>query len=400
MSTPNLPPTRDWVIWDQTLPIPYRLTVYRDPVILKAFDALRDWLILNDHALATLTSLTFDDDIPPDTTIFLERKVDIVSWLCKAPPRIDFVELHHFGYSACPSISSTPFFARPTVDQQQAVRIQLAAWFLQAINLLNASQSHAPADSQLYMVLFLLERTLMREIAHAARSIFSTRPSSPEHLYGLHIQVEHTQTRKPDSGIETHQAPDDSGKLVKPGEHGWEMEARTGGEASLYMSGEGGIHNLEGFHIQGLAIETRDSLRYLDVTETKLLRKLAAVDWDSMEADLARLPSAVPQDNKYSVLRGGDFTVSCGSWADEQQDHNEHDAEGPVPLSPSPSTCTSFTGLQLSHPADNDGDEMSDVEGQKRVKEEERVFFGKDGTKLYKLERMYGQDVGEDLFSF
>src|ERR1700761_7196659 len=123
------------------------------------------------------------------------------------------------------------------------VHIQLARSLSTAIYDLDEvtqhKDCHSRVQAQFWCALFLLERALLYEVPHAARLIFSTRPSPPDH--------------KMQTGVESQLKGGSSlGSFVKR----WEMETRTGGEAHLYVSGEGGIENLNGLSILGLAMET------------------------------------------------------------------------------------------------------------------------------------------------
>ncbi|KAJ7191503.1 hypothetical protein GGX14DRAFT_600506 [Mycena pura] len=316
MSPPSEPP-KVWTMWDYGPRIPRPLTPYTHLLLFIAMENLRAWLLLNENVLNTLTAFTFDDDvISPTSSIFIERKKAISLWLHDEPPRVDFV-----NYTPRPSVYPPSQLQMLRVSYG-LVHIQLARSLFTAIyDLYEVTQHkdcHPRVQAQLWCALFLLERAILHEVSHAARLIFSTRPSPPDH--------------KMQTGVESQLKGGNSlGSFVKR----WEMEARTGGEAHLYVS----------------------------VGEEALLKKLTSVDWDFIDADLARMPTTALFQS-HSVLRTGDVAAPCGTWEElqdkreQQQDkHQKHTVPEPPPCSFCVSS--SLAGLSLASSADDDDSDVN-----------------------------------------
>ncbi|KAJ7201269.1 hypothetical protein GGX14DRAFT_656086 [Mycena pura] len=366
---------KNWSVWKRGSPAELTFTRINpnDPAHAKLFQSLNDvrlWLILNPHAMRTITTLTFDTDVAATSRIFMEREKSITAWLCHEPPEIYFEPL--------PCIGCTQRPPRTITDRKRTTKITLALSLLTAMSQLEAAIQRGDGQpflkSKLMIVVFVLQRTLLHELAHAARSIFATGPS-PTGLVEAH-----KQTNTP-SGIETHEGRDLYGRAVKRGEIGWEMEARTGGEVHLRRSGVTGLQDLDGSAIIGMTMQVsktlvrhvaleRELTRRPAVREETLLTKLASANWDNIDADLASMPSTAAFQYYGSALRSADFAVPCGLWnheqdGDEQEGICTQDGKGDkpgephqdnwLPDSPCPSSGTwdPFVDLSLVH--DDDG---------------------------------------------
>ncbi|KAF7307480.1 hypothetical protein MIND_00542500 [Mycena indigotica] len=283
-------PPQEWDVWEfsneSVLHSP--LTPASHPLIFSALFNLRTWLFSDPLGLHTLTHLTFgrDANVPWESAVFAERRDAIRRWLHDDPPRIDFTD------DGTASISDTI-----PGSSQKLVRIRIARSILRAILKLEAGIEHeddgdisAGIPPQLWIVLFLFERTILHELAHAARCLFSV-PAKPLHA----------RDRE---------------------ECGWEMEAITGGAVHVYMTGQEGVRNLEGSRIIGLALQTGrnpDVWRCVDLNQRDLLKKLASVDWRYIEWDLARMPQTVNFHATSVICSGGEVATPCSVWANLEE---------------------------------------------------------------------------------
>ncbi|KAJ7054369.1 hypothetical protein C8F01DRAFT_1163092 [Mycena amicta] len=272
------PPPQPWDVWelgrDSVLSNP--LTADSHPLIFQAIFNLRTWLFSDPLGLHTLTHLTFgrDANVPWDSTVFAERRDAVRQWLHDNPPRIDFTD------DGTASVNDTM-----PGSSQKLVRIRIARSILRVILKLEAAIEHdedgditAGIPPQLWVVLFLFERTLMHELAHAARCLFSV-PAKPLN----------NRDRE---------------------ECGSEMEAITGGAVHVYMTGQ------EGRCQTG---RNPDVWRCIDLNQRDLLKKLASVDWRYIEWDLARMPQTVTFHANSVVRSGGEMATPCSVWANLEE---------------------------------------------------------------------------------
>nr|GAT55835.1 predicted protein [Mycena chlorophos] len=285
-------PPQEWDIWecgtDMVLHRP--LEPSTSPLVFQALQNLRVWFFSDPLGLHTLTHLSFNRDLNVswESPLFAERREAIRIWLQHDPPRIDFAD------EGTASVSDTS-----PGSPQKIVRIRIARSILRAIVKLEAAIEHdgdgdvtAGVPPQLWIVLFLFERTVLHELAHAARCLFSV-PAKP-----LNIRDR-----------------EDCGN---------ELEAITGGSVHVYMTGQDGARNFDATRIVGLALQTGrnpDVWRCIDLNQRDLLKKLASVDWRYIEWDLARMPQTVAFAATASsvVCSGGEVATPCAVWANLEE---------------------------------------------------------------------------------
>nr|GAT61413.1 predicted protein [Mycena chlorophos] len=269
---------------DQALPAPLTRATHR--YIIDAIERTRDYLLTNTgNSLNILTATIGDEDVPQSPQRFRETKERISQWLARSPPRVCFKNVESVkGFVK----GVVPHFAQFSVERPGSLSIFLARSLLSEITRFAPAVERpgwvSPIRSQWWILLFVLERTLLHELGHAARFLFGNASTCGREQHG--------------GGI------------------GREIESCTGGEALLCVS-DGGVCDLDLTLVVGLGVKTDpEETRYLGLTRGLLLQDFAAVDWASIQERVAAMPSSVPASfRKHHVLKTSDFVPPCSLWS-------------------------------------------------------------------------------------
>ncbi|KAJ7054439.1 hypothetical protein C8F01DRAFT_1163346 [Mycena amicta] len=347
------------------------LTPQMLPILFQLLGEFQQWFCVNDVGVRnTLARLTLPRNTKAKSTAFRERTEELAKWLYTEPPGIELRNLSDsFGTVARDVPGAPAFFGLSVQARRKLTRIGIAARLIEELAALDekSTQERPPEHTiaKLNMLSFFFLRTLLHEVAHAARNIFCQHPTPPG-IHGIHYHHRYIP-----GTLTLHNGRNAQGVQVPRGELGWEFKRLTGGEAHLSMSKKSDIAKFKGKNITGLRVEVaRDVWRCISFSETDVLHKLAHVQWESISLDLSLMPATATFSND-PVL--GDTIRTCHvctSTSDTRD--SEFEELGSYlgeDVSPSPSTAltASLTELQLGSvetgSADGlDGDSDSDSE--------------------------------------
>ncbi|KAJ7054435.1 hypothetical protein C8F01DRAFT_1163335 [Mycena amicta] len=317
-----------WAVWSQASAATDHTMKLLNPkshrYLFELLGNIQAWFaLLDDDARCALAALTLPEGTEPKSALFQQRVEALAHWIYTSPPPIELVDVSE--RSDYIDRTEIRFLARSQRSRRKRARLYIPARLIQELtSLREESMREKPAEhtiAKLNMISFFFGRTVLHAFAHAAHAVFSDEPTAP----GLH--------------------------------------RRHGREADLFVANASPVDIFEGKTVTGMRFEVSQGVfRYVDFTATKLLSRLAGVDWKYLSTTLRAMPTRATFSTRFVLGASESGTIRGCSLCESMEDDSSWEDIGMNDV---------WTLVHVVRPEDSDSDDEPGSAGA-------RAYFGND----------------------